>query len=89
MASITIRNLDDRVKQALRVQAAENGRSMEEQLRHLLDTVTNNQSARPLDLAAEFTRRFDPLGGVELTPIAVAQQHRQFFWEDDEEQEKS
>ncbi len=30
MASITIRNLDDEIKQRLRVRAAEHGRSMEE-----------------------------------------------------------
>ncbi|WOC16679.1 bifunctional phosphopantothenoylcysteine decarboxylase/phosphopantothenate--cysteine ligase CoaBC [Pseudochrobactrum sp. MP213Fo] len=36
MASITIRNLDDGVKEALRRQAAANGRSMEEEVRLLL-----------------------------------------------------
>lgn len=36
MASITIRNLDDEVKEALRRQAAANGRSMEEEVRVLL-----------------------------------------------------
>lgn len=34
MASITIRNLDPAIKEALRVRAAENGRSMEEEARH-------------------------------------------------------
>ncbi|MEO8680202.1 MAG: plasmid stabilization protein [Vicinamibacterales bacterium] len=36
MASITIRNLDDSVKKALRRRAAENGRSMEEEARLIL-----------------------------------------------------
>ena len=36
MASITIRNLDDATKQSLRERAARNGRSMEEEVRHLL-----------------------------------------------------
>ncbi|MEX3011181.1 bifunctional phosphopantothenoylcysteine decarboxylase/phosphopantothenate--cysteine ligase CoaBC [Hoeflea sp. TYP-13] len=41
MASITIRNLDDATKQQLRERAARNGRSMEEEVRHLLrDTTT-------------------------------------------------
>jgi antitoxin FitA len=87
MASITIRNIDDRVKQALRVQAAENGRSMEEQLRHMLESATSSQNAKPLNLADEFMRRFDPLGGVELTSFAVGENLRQFFWEEDEESE--
>ena len=36
MASITIRNLDDSLKHRLRVQAAEHGRSMEEEAREIL-----------------------------------------------------
>jgi phosphopantothenoylcysteine decarboxylase/phosphopantothenate--cysteine ligase len=36
MASITIRRLDDALKRKLRLRAARNGRSMEEELRHLL-----------------------------------------------------
>lgn len=41
MASITIRNLDDDVKEALRRQAAAHGRSMEEEVRVLLASVDN------------------------------------------------
>ena len=40
MASITIRNLDEDVKEALRRQAAANGRSMEEEVRVLLSGET-------------------------------------------------
>ena len=36
MASITIRNLDDGLKRRLRVRAAENGRSIEEEARATL-----------------------------------------------------
>jgi phosphopantothenoylcysteine decarboxylase/phosphopantothenate--cysteine ligase len=36
MASITIRNLDDDAKERLRIRAAQNGRSMEEEARILL-----------------------------------------------------
>lgn len=36
MASITVRNLDPATKEALRRRAAQNGRSMEEEVRHLL-----------------------------------------------------
>ena len=36
MASITIRNLDDNVKKTLRKQAAENGRSLEAEVRDIL-----------------------------------------------------
>lgn len=40
MASITIRNLDDQTKQLLREQAARHGRSMEEEVRHMLRHAT-------------------------------------------------
>ncbi len=36
MAAITIRNLDESLKQRLRLQAAQHGRSMEEEARQLL-----------------------------------------------------
>jgi plasmid stability protein len=45
MASITIRNLDDDLKRRLRVRAAENGRSMEEEAREILRQVLVPPSA--------------------------------------------
>ena len=49
MASITIRNLDDDVKTRLRVRAADNGRSMEEEARLILrDAVGRKPSSRNL-----------------------------------------
>ena len=36
MASITVRNLEDGLKHRLRIRAAENGRSMEEEARDIL-----------------------------------------------------
>ena len=36
MASLTIRNLDDDLKQRLRLRAASDGRSMEEEIRQIL-----------------------------------------------------
>ncbi len=36
MTQLTIRNIDDKLKKALRVRAAENGRSMEEEVRQIL-----------------------------------------------------
>jgi plasmid stability protein len=45
MASITIRNLDDDIKQRLRVRAAEHGRSMEEEARDILRRVMSESTA--------------------------------------------
>ena len=65
MASITIRNLDDDVKTRLRVRAAENGRSMEEEVRVILrEAVGRKPGSR--NLASLIRARFGPLGGVEL-----------------------
>ena len=48
MASITVRNLDETTKQALRERAAKNGRSMEEEARLLLSAVTTRNSVQTL-----------------------------------------
>jgi len=66
MASITVRNLEEDLKRRLRVRAAENGRSMEEEVRVILRTALNCQPQSPQDLAAAIRARFAPLGGVEL-----------------------
>jgi plasmid stability protein len=65
MASITIRKLDDGVKTRLRLQAAENGRSMEEEVRVILREAVAS-GAGPDNLAAAIRARFAPFGGVEL-----------------------
>ena len=65
MASITIRNLDDGVKSKLRVRAATNGRSMEEEARNILRQAVE-QEAGPRNLARAIRERFAPYGGVEL-----------------------
>ena len=65
MASITIRKLDDGVKTRLRLRAAENGRSMEEEARVILrEAVASGAGSE--NLAAVIRARFAPLGGVEL-----------------------
>ena len=65
MASITIRNLDDDVKMRLRMRAAENGRSMEEEARLILRNAVEPKTARR-NLASAIRARITPLGGVDL-----------------------
>ena len=65
MASMTIRNLDDDIKQRLRVQAAEHGHSMEEEARAILRAALT-EPVSPTNLARAIRARFAPLGGVEL-----------------------
>jgi plasmid stability protein len=65
MASITIRNLDDDLKRRLRVRAAENGRSMEEEVREILRQAVGMPSAQR-NLGQSIHARFAALGGVEV-----------------------
>ncbi len=66
MASITIRNLDDDVKTRLRVRAAENGRSMEEEARVILREAVGREGVPVKGLGTAIHERFKPFGGVEL-----------------------
>ena len=59
IASITIRNLEDDIKQRLRVRAAEHGRSMEEEARDILRRVMA-EGASPRNLAAAIRARIAP-----------------------------
>ncbi len=65
MASITVRNLDEGVKKRLRVRAAGNGRSMEEEARIILREAVEPETGEE-NLAEAIRARFAPLGGVEL-----------------------
>ena len=65
LASITIRNLDDEVKTRLRVLAADNGRSMEEEARLILRGAVGRKPPTR-NLAAAIRARIAPLGGVDL-----------------------
>lgn len=65
MANITIRNLDDDIRTRLRVRAANNGRSMEEEVRRILrKAVGRRQDDR--NLASVISSHFGPMHGVDL-----------------------
>ncbi len=66
MANLTIRMLDERTKARLRVRAARNGRSMEEEARTLLRLALAEDAAPRGSLADAIRARFARLGGVEL-----------------------
>lgn len=65
MANLTIRNLDDEVKDRLRIEAARHGRSMEEEVRHILRQAVA-PPAREQGLGSRIVDRFRALGGCEL-----------------------
>jgi antitoxin FitA len=67
VASITIRNLDERTKAKLRVRAARHGRSMEEEARRLLRTaLADDAGTEGQHLVDSIRSRFRRLGGVDL-----------------------
>jgi plasmid stability protein len=66
MASITIRNLEDSLKRELRVRAAQHGRSMEEEVRHILRAGLAEKAPAPTNLYDAIRRHIAPLGGVDL-----------------------
>ena len=57
--------LDEGLKRRLRVRAAENDRSMEEEVRDILRR-TVGKTPPPADLGRAIHARFAPLGGVDL-----------------------
>ncbi len=65
MAAITIRDLDDSVKERLRVQAAEHGHSMEAEARAILEAATAPRK-RAKNVAVALMELGERLGGVDL-----------------------
>jgi antitoxin FitA len=67
MAALTIRNLDDNLKNRLRIQAARHNRSMEDEVRTILRAALAEPPISTLDLGTKIHERFRALGGIELT----------------------
>jgi plasmid stability protein len=68
MATLTIRNLGERTKAQLRIQAARHGRSMEEEARTILRSAI--EARQPVagggGLGSRIHEHFAQFGGVEL-----------------------
>ena len=65
MPTLTIRNVPDETKSRLRIRAAEHDRSMEAEVRAILDSALGKPEP-PENLAEAIRRRFAKFGGVEL-----------------------
>ena len=66
--TLTIPNVDARLKERLRLRAVRHGRSMEAELRDTLRRMLANEGTRETNLAEAVRRHIAPLGGVELEP---------------------
>lgn len=63
---MTIRNIDDQLKQRLRVRAAQHGCSMEDEVRDILRSTLSATAPQPASLVAAIRSRIEPLGGLDL-----------------------
>jgi plasmid stability protein len=75
MSSLTVRDLDESVKNRLRVRAARNGRSMEEEVRQILQAIVAPEQAGHLSFAERINSRFAGLN-VDSLPIPARQLSR-------------
>ncbi len=66
MANIMVRNLEESTKRKLKIRAAMNGRSMEQEAREILKSALAQTSRKQANLAERIREIFSPLGGVEL-----------------------
>lgn len=64
-SAVSIRNLDDRVKERIRLRAARHGRSMEAEMRAIL-TEAVSEPGEDTGLVPALMDWFGELGGVEL-----------------------
>ena len=67
MGTLTIRNLEDRLKSRLRLRAAARNRSMEEEARQILRAALQEQSVQAQDLGSRIRARFAGLGAAQLS----------------------
>ncbi len=77
MAALSILNLDDRVRERLRVRAGRHGRSMEAEIRAILEEAVRDPKESD-DLFSTILDRFAEVGGIDLdlpprgTPVRAA-----------------
>ena len=69
MSSILIRRVDEETKSRLRIRAARNGHSMEQEAREILRRMLAPDNPAPMHLVDAIRRRMQPLGGVDLPAI--------------------
>lgn len=68
MATITVRGLDDGVKAAIGERARKNGRSMEAEVRTVLEQSVGRET--PVEgLGSRIHAIFAEIGGLELSPV--------------------
>jgi len=68
MAQFIVRNLEDDVKARLKRRATHHGRSMEEEVRHILHDAVKEQNQRVAKLGSRIAARFAKTGLTIVVP---------------------
>jgi plasmid stability protein len=68
MAQLIVRNLEEKVKARLKRRAARHGRSMEEEVRHILRDAVKKQNRRVTKLGSRIAARFAKAGLTAALP---------------------
>lgn len=68
MSSITVRNLDEAVKNSLRVRAARHGWSMEQEVRQILQQTVAPEQVEAISFAERVNNRFV---GLDVESLSV------------------
>ena len=69
MATMTIRNIDEKLKARLRVRAALHGKSMADEARDILRSALSTDEPAPRDLGRAIRDLMEPLGGIDLPKV--------------------
>ncbi len=75
MATLTIRGIDDELRDRLEVRAAQHSRSMEAEVREILAGALARGS-NDVGLGSRIHQRFDTIGGVELDAVDRSERPR-------------
>lgn len=76
MAQIVVRNLDETVKARLKRRATLHGRSMEEEVRQILNNAAREAGKTPLGLGSRIAARFAGTGLIAELPELRGQRPR-------------
>lgn len=76
MANLTIRDFDDELKAALRVRAAEHGRSMEAEVREILRTTLTRPAPSSAGMGTRIRQRFSDDENAEIELPVRSEQPR-------------
>lgn len=75
MATLTIRGVDDELRDRLKIRAAQHSRSMEAEVREILTGALAGDS-NDVGLGSRIHQRFKAIGGVDLDAVGRAERPR-------------